>query len=128
MGLKSLVLLLNKTTLKTLIFLKNDFYIFEPKNREVIENYYKVSLNLIKHIERHIFGQNLFKYHNNWGVSKMKLKSGHITSVQCIPFTIELCQTSQDARKIGALTACQRNAIRMAFRWWADSGPRMDSG
>ena len=37
-GLKSLVFLLNKTTLKTLIFLKIDFYIFEPKNREVIEN------------------------------------------------------------------------------------------
>ena len=45
MGLKSLVLLLNKTTLKTLIFLKNDFYIFEPQNREVIENYFKASLN-----------------------------------------------------------------------------------
>ena len=43
MGLKSLVLLLNKTTLKTLIVLKK--YIFEPKNREVIENYFKASLN-----------------------------------------------------------------------------------
>ena len=58
----------------------------------------------------------------------MKLKSGggDTTSVQCIPFTIEwgnLCQTSQDAREIGALPVCQRNAIRMAFRWWADSGP-----
>ena len=33
----------------------------------------------------------------------MKLKSGHITSVKCIPFTIDwgnLCQTSQDARKM----------------------------
>ena len=32
----------------------------------------------------------------------MKLKSGHITAVKCIQFTIEqgnLCQTSQDARK-----------------------------
>ena len=45
MGLKSLVILLNKTTLKMLIFLKNDFYFFEPKNGEVIENYYKASLN-----------------------------------------------------------------------------------
>ena len=50
MGLKSLVLLLNKTlnktTLKTLIFFKNNmFYMFEPKNREVIENYFKASLN-----------------------------------------------------------------------------------
>ena len=45
MGLKSLVILLNKTTLKMLIFLKSDFYIFGPKNREVIENYYKASLN-----------------------------------------------------------------------------------
>ena len=44
MGLKSLVLLFNKATLKTL-FLKNNFYIFEPKNREVIENYFKASLN-----------------------------------------------------------------------------------
>ena len=54
----------------------------------------------------------------------MKLKSGHITSVKCIPFTIEwgnLYQTSQDARKIGALPVCQRNAIRMAFRWRGDS-------
>ena len=61
----------------------------------------------------------------------MKLKNGNITFVQCIPFIIEkgnLCQTSQDARKIGALPACQRNAIRMAFRWRADSGPRLDSG
>ena len=62
----------------------------------------------------------------------MKLKSGHIlTSVKCIPITIEwgnLCQTSQDARKIGALPVCQRNAIRMAFRWRGDSGPRLDSG
>ena len=49
----------------------------------------------------------------------MKLKSGHMISVQCTPFTTEcgnLCQTSQDARKIGALPACQQNAIRMAFR------------
>ena len=61
----------------------------------------------------------------------MKLISGHTTSVQCIPFTIEwgnLCQTSQDARKIGALPVCQRNAIRMAFRWLVDSGPRLDPG
>ena len=63
----------------------------------------------------------------------MKLKSGHITSVHCKPFTIEwgtcnLCQISQDARKIGVLPVCQRNAIRMAFRWRADSGPRLDSG
>ena len=46
-------------------------------------------------------------------------------------FTIEwgnLCQTSQDVRKIGALPTCQRDAIRMAFRWHADSGPRLDSG
>ena len=61
----------------------------------------------------------------------MKLKSGHITSVKCIPFTIEwgnFCQTPQDARKIGALPVCQRNAIRMAFRWRGDNGPRLDSG
>ena len=60
----------------------------------------------------------------------MKLKSGHTTSVQCILFTIEwgnLCQTSEDARKIGALPVSQRNAIRMAFWWRADSGPRFGS-
>ena len=62
MGLKSLLLLLNKTTLNSLIFLKNSFYIkmtsstqfvplcemgqiFESKNREVIENYFKASLD-----------------------------------------------------------------------------------
>ena len=44
MGLKSLVLLLNKTTLKTFIFLKEKKYIFEPKNREVIESFFKASL------------------------------------------------------------------------------------
>ena len=61
----------------------------------------------------------------------MKLKSGHITSVQCLPFKIKwgnLCKTSQAARKIGALPVCQRNAIRMAFRWRAGSGLRLDSG
>ena len=42
MGLKSLLLLLNTTTLKMLIFLF--FYIFEPQNREVVENYFKASL------------------------------------------------------------------------------------
>ena len=50
---------------------------------------------------------------------KMKLKSGHITFVQCIPFTTEcgnLCQTSPDARKIGAMLACQLgNAIELRF-------------
>ena len=48
----------------------------------------------------------------------MKLKSGHITSVQCMQFTTEwdnLCQTSQDKRKIGALPACQRNATERRF-------------
>ena len=35
----------------------------------------------------------------------MKLKIGHTTSVQCMPFTIEWGY-SQDARKIGALSAC----------------------
>ena len=39
-----------------------------------------------------------------------------------------LCQTSQDARKIGALPVCPRNATRMAFRWRGDRGPRLDSG
>ena len=54
-----------------------------------------------------------------------------ITCGQCLPITIELgniCQTSHDARKIGALPACQRNAIRMAFRWRADSCLQLDSG
>ena len=106
------------------------FYIFEPKNREVIESYFKASLNL-----KRLKGTYLGKIHFNItmiGASeKMKLKSGHITSVQCIPFTIELgniSQTTQDARRIGALPACQRNAIRMAFRWRADSGPQFNSG
>ena len=45
MGLKSLLLLLNTTTLKMLIFFFFFFfYIFEPQNREVIENYFKASL------------------------------------------------------------------------------------
>ena len=62
----------------------------------------------------------------------MKLKNGHITPVQCIPVSIEWgnlsVKLSKDACKIGALPACQRNAIRMAFRWRADSGPQLDSG
>ena len=97
----------------------------------MIESYFKASLNFSR-----LKGTYLGKIHFNFiitGASEknMKLKSGHITSVQCIPFTIELgniCQTSQDARKIGALPACQRNAIRMAFRWRADCGPQLDSG
>ena len=59
MGLKSLVLLLNKTTLKTLIVLKK-VNIFEPKNREVIENYFKASLNFIR-----LKGTYLGKIHFN---------------------------------------------------------------
>ena len=47
MGLKSLVLLFNKTTLNLLIFFKKlIFYVFDPKIREVIENYFKAWLNL----------------------------------------------------------------------------------
>ena len=84
----------------------------------MIESYFKASLNFSR-----LKGTYLGKIHFNFiitGASEknMKLKSGHITSVQCIPFTIELgniCQTSQDARKIGALPACQRNAIRRRF-------------
>ena len=30
--------------------------------------------------------------------------------------------------KSGPLLARQRNAILMAFRWWADSGPRLYAG
>ena len=35
---------------------------------------------------------------------------------------------SQEACKIGPQPARQRNDIRMAFRWRADSDPRMDAG
>ena len=58
MGLKSLLLLLNTTTLKMLIFLF--FYIFEPQNREVIENYFKASLNFSR-----LKGTYLGKIHFN---------------------------------------------------------------
>ena len=44
----------------------------------------------------------------------MKLKSGHITSVQCIPFTTEWGQSLMHV-KIGELPACQRNAIEWHF-------------
>ena len=67
--------------------------------------------------------QNSFQYHNIWAVRKRKLKSGHITSVQCIPFTIEsgnLCQTTQDARKIGGTTGLSAkrhlNGVSLAGR------------
>ena len=59
MGLKSLVLLLNTTTLKALIFLFF-FLIFEPQNREVIENYFKASLNFSR-----LKGTYLGKIHFN---------------------------------------------------------------
>ena len=59
MGLKSLVLLLNTTTLKTLNFFIF-FYIFEPQNREVIENYFKASLNFSR-----LKGTYLGKIHFN---------------------------------------------------------------
>ena len=35
---------------------------------------------------------------------------------------------SQKAFTSGPISAHQRNAIRMAFRWWADSGPRWYAG
>ena len=35
---------------------------------------------------------------------------------------------SQKARQIEPLSAHHRNAIRMAFRWRADSDPRFDAG
>ena len=95
----------------------------------MIENYFKASLNFSR-----LKGTYLGKIHFNIiiiGASENELKSGHITSVKCIPFTIRmgnLCQTSQDARKIGALPVGQRNDIRMAFHWRGDSGPRLDSG
>ena len=59
MGLKSLVLLLNATALKTIIFYLF-FYIFEPQNREVIENYFKTSLNFSR-----LKGTYLGKIHFN---------------------------------------------------------------
>ena len=74
MGLKSLVLLLNKTILKTLIFLKNNFYIFEPKNREVIENDFKASLNFSR-----LKGTYLGKIHFNIviiGASENEIEKG----------------------------------------------------
>ena len=79
MGLKSLVLLLNKTTHKTFIFLKKYFFTFlEPQNREVIESYYKASLNFSR-----LKGTYLGKTHFNIIIKlgrqkKMKLKSDHI--------------------------------------------------
>ena len=61
MGSKSLVLLLNKTTLKRLFSLKKIvFYIFEPQNRKVIDNYFKVSLNF-----RRLKGKYLGKLYFN---------------------------------------------------------------
>ena len=60
MGLKSLVFIFNKTILKTLIFLKNNFFIFQPKNREVIENCFKESLNISR-----LKGTYLGKIHFN---------------------------------------------------------------
>ena len=29
----------------------------------------------------------------------------------------------QPASKLGPLSACQQNVIRMAFQWWVDNGP-----
>ena len=59
MGLKSLVLLLNKLHSKRLFSLKNNFYIFEPKKREVIENYFKASFNFSR-LKGTYLGKNHF--------------------------------------------------------------------
>ena len=41
--------------------------------------------------------------------------------------TIGRATTPQKARKIGPISAHQQNAIRMAFRWRVESGPRSDA-
>ena len=65
-----------KTALKTLIFLKNDFCIFEPKNREVNENTSKTPL-CFSPLQCTYLGKNSF--HNHLGlVRKKKLKSGYL--------------------------------------------------
>ena len=54
----------------------------------------------------------------------MKLKSGDTTSIQCILFTIEwgnLCQTSQDARKIGHY----RSVSETPSEWRFAGGPKV---
>ena len=33
---------------------------------------------------------------------------------------------AQPVYSVGSLSACQRNAIEMALRWWADGGPLLD--
>ena len=52
-----------KTALKTRIFFKKiDFCIFEPKNREVIENSSKTPLNFSP-LQCTYLGENSFQYH-----------------------------------------------------------------
>ena len=85
----------------------------------MIENYFKASLNFNR-----LKGTYLGKIHFNIIIiGEMKLIRGHTTSVQCIPFTIEwgnLCQTSQDARKIGGTTGLSAkrhpNGVSLAGR------------
>ena len=75
-----------KTEIKTLIFFKKvDFYIFEPKNREVIENSSKA---LLLSIEMHIFGQKIISislaFSQKNEIEKWPLR----TSVQFIYYAI----------------------------------------
>ena len=58
-----LYLILIKTALKTLIFFKKMFFcIFNPKNREVIENSSKTPLNFCP-LQCTYLGKNSFQYH-----------------------------------------------------------------
>ena len=62
-GLQSPVLEFDKTALETLVFFKKfDFFIFEPKNREVRENSSKTPLNLSS-LQYIYLGKNSFQYH-----------------------------------------------------------------
>ena len=57
-------------------FYKNCSYIFEPKNREMIEKSSNALLNFSQ-LKYKYLGKNSYKYHKGI-VRKMKLKSGHL--------------------------------------------------
>ena len=75
--MQSPVLEFDKNCTQNAYFLqKFDFCIFEPKNRELIENSSKTPLNFGS-LQYTYLGKNSFQYHKGL-VRKKKLKSGYL--------------------------------------------------
>ena len=88
-----------KTAMNAYFLLKVDFCIFEPKNRELIENSSKAPLNC-NPLKCTNFGKNSFQYHKHLD-RKAKIKSGHLElwiSVYREKFLHTECRISKDLK------------------------------